>query len=90
MPTRPTAATPSRAAASPTGARFLRPEQVEALYGLSRKFLAHARGRGDGPPFSKAGRKVVLYAVADVEQWLAVRRRRSTSDPGPGEEVEKL
>ena len=29
--------------------RFLRPHQVEALYGLTQKFLAHARGRGDGP-----------------------------------------
>jgi len=46
------AATPS--AVSPNSSRFLRPHQVEAIYGLSRKFLAHARGRGDGPPFCKA------------------------------------
>jgi hypothetical protein len=63
--------------------RFLRPRQVEALYGLTQKFLAHARGRGDGPPFVKPSHKLVLYAVDDLETWLAARRRVSTSDPGP-------
>ena len=76
---------PCRTAMSPSGARFLRPYQVEALYGLGQKYLAHARVRGDGPQFSKAG-KLILYAVADIEDWLARRRRRSTSDPGAGEE----
>jgi predicted DNA-binding transcriptional regulator AlpA len=72
-------------ATRPDARRFLRPEQVEVIFGLSRKYLAHARGRGDGPPFSKAGRKVVLYSVADIEEWLAARRRQSTSDPGAPE-----
>lgn len=65
--------------------RFLRPYQVEELYGLTQKFLAHARGRGDGPPFVKPSSKLVLYAVDDLELWLAARRRVSTSDPGPAE-----
>jgi hypothetical protein len=65
--------------------RFLRPHQVEAMYGLTQKFLAHARGRGDGPPFVKPSAKLVLYAVEDLELWLASRRRVSTSDPGPEE-----
>lgn len=64
-------------------ARFLRPSQVEALYGLSQKFLAHARGRGDGPPFVKPSAKLVLYSVEDLERWMAARRRASTSDSGP-------
>ena len=63
--------------------RFLRPHQVEAVYGLTQKFLAHARGRGDGPPFVKPSSKLVLYAVEDLERWLAAHRRLSTSDPGP-------
>jgi hypothetical protein len=67
----------------PSPIRFLRPYQVEARYGLTQKFLAHARGRGNGPPFVKASAKLVLYAVEDLEQWLAARRRLSTSDPGP-------
>jgi len=62
--------------------RFLRPHQVESLYGLSRKYLAHARARGDGPPFCKPSAKLVLYSVVELEAWLAQRRRVSTSDPG--------
>jgi predicted DNA-binding transcriptional regulator AlpA len=69
----------------PVSPRFLRPHQVEALYGLSRKFLAHARGRGDGPPFCKPSAKLVLYSVDELERWLAQRCRVSTSDPGPSE-----
>jgi hypothetical protein len=63
--------------------RFLRPHQVEALYGLSRKYLAYARVRGDGPPFCKPSLKLVLYSVEELEAWLAQRRRVSTCDPGP-------
>ena len=73
---------PEQFVASRPSARFLRPYQVEALYGLTQKFLAHARGRGDGPPFVKPSPKLVLYAVEDLEFWLAARRRVSTSDPG--------
>jgi hypothetical protein len=65
--------------------RFLRPCQVETLYGLTQKFLAHARGRGDGPPYVKPSPKLVLYSVEDLERWLAARRRLSTSDPGPSD-----
>jgi len=56
---------------------------LEALYGLSRKYLAHARARGDGPPFCKPSAKLVLYPVEELEAWLAQRRRVSTCDPGP-------
>lgn len=69
----------------PTPIRFLRPNQVEVVYGLTQKFLAHARGRGDGPPFIKPSPRLVLYAVEDLERWLAARRRLSTSDPGPSD-----
>jgi hypothetical protein len=31
----------------------------------------------------KPSQKLVLYAVEDLELWLAARRRVSTSDPGP-------
>jgi predicted DNA-binding transcriptional regulator AlpA len=60
--------------------RFLRPQQVESAYGLTRKFLAHSRTRGDGPPFVKPSTKLVLYSVEELERWLAERRQRSTSD----------
>ena len=65
--------------------RFLRPHEVEALDGLSMKYLAHARARGDGPPFCKPSAKLVPYSVDELEKWLAQRRRVSTCDPGPSE-----
>jgi len=42
---------------------------------------AKIRVSGDSPPFYKVGRQV-LYDRADLDAWLAERRRRSTSDPG--------
>jgi hypothetical protein len=72
----------SQSATTPEAARFLRPRQVAALYGLTLKDLAHARGRGDGPPFCKPSGKLVLYRVTDLEAWLAASRRQSTSDTG--------
>jgi DNA helicase HerA-like ATPase len=53
-----------------------------ALYiGLAQQTLAKMRVTGDSPPFYKVGRQV-LYDKADLEAWLCVRRRRSTSDSG--------
>lgn len=62
--------------------RFLRPQQVEELYGLSRKFLANARVRGDGPAFCKPSAQLVLYEVGELEAWISRSRRLSTTDPG--------
>jgi hypothetical protein len=42
------------------------------------------RIRGDGPVYSKAGRRVVIYDVADLDTWLAGRKRRNTSEADPG------
>lgn len=40
--------------------------------------LAKLRCSGGGPPFLKLGRSV-RYALADVDAWLATKRRLSTS-----------
>ena len=40
------------------------------------------RLRGDGAPYLKAGRRIVIYDARDLEAWLDTRRRQSTSDPG--------
>jgi hypothetical protein len=40
------------------------------------------RLRGDGPPYLKAGRRIVIYDLQDLEEWLGSRRRRSTSERG--------
>jgi predicted DNA-binding transcriptional regulator AlpA len=46
--------------------------------GLSVSFLNRARLHGDGPVFLKLGRRVV-YDRTDLDNWLASRRRTSTS-----------
>jgi predicted DNA-binding transcriptional regulator AlpA len=51
-----------------------------ALYlGLSASTLAKMRLRGDGPIYSKAGPRVVIYDQDDLDHWLNSRRRSSTS-----------
>jgi len=62
--------------------RKLRAPEAAEYLGLSASTLAKMRLRGDGPPFLKAGRRIVLYDRSDLEAWLDTRRRHSTSDPG--------
>jgi predicted DNA-binding transcriptional regulator AlpA len=50
--------------------------------GLSDKTLNNWRSLGTGPPYFKLGGRIV-YDDAEVDAWLAARRRTSTSDPGP-------
>lgn len=59
--------------------KFRAPEAAEYL-GLSASTLAKMRLRGDGPVYSKAGPRIVLYDRADLEAWLATRKRHSTSE----------
>jgi predicted DNA-binding transcriptional regulator AlpA len=52
-----------------------------AYIGLAQQTLAKMRWSGDSPPYFKVGRQVV-YDRADLDAWLAERKRRSTSDVG--------
>jgi hypothetical protein len=49
--------------------------------GLSEAFLNRLRSVGGGPAFFKVGTRMI-YSIADLDAWLASRRRTSTSDPG--------
>lgn len=60
--------------------QFLRAPHAAAYIGLSTSTLAKMRLRGDGPVYSKAGPRIVIYERADLDEWLASRRRRSTSE----------
>ncbi len=73
-------ASPPQSRAPP--GRYLRAPDAAKYLGLSASTLAKMRLRGDGPIYSKAGPRVVVYDLADLESWLAARRRRSTSDNG--------
>lgn len=65
-----------------TGNRKLRAPEAADYVGLSASTLAKMRLRGDGPAYSKAGPRIVVYDAADLDAWLAARRRCSTSDEG--------
>lgn len=60
----------------------LRAPAAADYLGLSASTLAKMRCRGDGPVFAKAGPRIVVYDLGDLERWIAARRRRSTSDLG--------
>ena len=60
----------------------MRAPEAAAFLGFATSTLAKMRLRGDGPQFIKAGQRIVLYDRGDLEEWLASRRRSSTSDPG--------
>ncbi len=61
--------------------RPLTVEEAATYTGLSPSTLNKLRVFGDGPVFLKLGRRVV-YDTADLDAWLASKRRTSTSDNG--------
>ena len=66
------------------GALLLRPPQAAAylkrLVGVgSPSSLAKARVLGTGPKFYKVGPKLVAYATADLDAWVADRLSPRTS-----------
>ena len=74
----PTPLTASREYAEPTN-RNLNVSAAARYLALSEAFLNRLRSTGGGPPFFKLGARVV-YSNADLDTWLAARRRLSTSD----------
>ena len=67
-----------RNATSISAAR-MRTNEAAAYMGISNSTLAKGRITGNSPPYSKVGR-IVVYDRRDIDEWLAARRRRSTSD----------
>ncbi|MCP4185492.1 MAG: helix-turn-helix domain-containing protein [Hyphomicrobiales bacterium] len=55
------------------------PKQAAALLGLSFSTLAKMRLCGNGPAFSKLGRRVV-YRPDDLDEWVLENRFKSTSE----------
>lgn len=60
----------------------LRTPAAADYVGLSASTLEKLRLRGDGPVYSKAGRKICVYDISDLDAWLNARRRASTSESG--------
>ncbi|MHB0978149.1 MAG: type IV secretion system DNA-binding domain-containing protein [Minisyncoccota bacterium] len=66
---------------APQSKRMLIAEDAAEYLGLATQTLAKLRLSGDSPPYFKVGRRV-LYDRDELNAWLALRRRRSTSDQG--------
>lgn len=65
--------------------QFLTPAQVAERWSgaITKQTLAQWRMRAKGPPYFKAGGRV-LYALPDVEKWEAEQKRQPTGAPGAG------
>jgi len=61
-----------------SGERLLTPKQAAHFLCLSTSWLAKARMRGDGPPYSKLGRSI-RYTEDAVLEWMKSHLRLSTS-----------
>ena len=59
--------------------RYLNTVQAAAWLGLSPRTLQRMRVTGDGPPYVKWRRRVI-YDRADLDDWVAQRKRRSTKE----------
>jgi hypothetical protein len=64
--------------ALPTRSAIPTHEAAEYI-GLSRARLAKLRWSGGGPKFIRVGR-TVLYRLADLDNWLDLNTRSTTSD----------
>lgn len=62
--------------------RKLRPFEASRFLGVSPSTLAKWRVYGKGPPFSRLSRGICLYDIADLEAFVAERKRSSTSGAG--------
>jgi predicted site-specific integrase-resolvase len=51
--------------------------------GLSERTLERYRVSGEGPPFVKAGKRI-MYRPEDIAAWVSARVVASTSEAGGG------
>jgi predicted DNA-binding transcriptional regulator AlpA len=71
----------SMAALSPKPqTRVLRTPSAAEYVGLSDSTLEKLRLTGDGPKFVRIGVRAVGYRIEDLDDWLAERIQRSTSE----------
>lgn len=60
---------------------YVRTREAARYLSLSNRTLEKLRVTGTGPEYFKMGRAVV-YAISDLDAWIAKNRRASTSDRG--------
>ena len=68
---------------APVAPRYLRTPEAAVHLSLSATTLEKHRCYGTGPAYRKLGGRVV-YAIDELDAWVELGRRSSTSDPGTG------
>lgn len=63
--------------------RYLTTPEAGRFVGLSGRTLEKHRTYGTGPRYSKLGGRVV-YSLTDLQAWVELGAKESTSDPGAG------
>ncbi|TIQ44618.1 helix-turn-helix domain-containing protein [Mesorhizobium sp.] len=58
--------------------QILRTDDAARYVGISPSTLSKMRLRGEGPPYAKIGKRIVVYDKGDLAHWLASMRRLST------------
>lgn len=64
--------------------RYLRTPEAARFLGLSGRTLEKHRTYGTGPRYSKLGGRIV-YRLEDLQAWVELGVKASTSDPGIGQ-----
>lgn len=67
---------PGRAASVPAPEDRRTPAQAAEFLGVSKDTLRNWRHQRRGPPFYAISRNLIVYAEADLVQWLHNRRVR--------------
>lgn len=60
---------------------FLRPREAAGMLRMSERSLKRCRAEGSAPVHYMFGNRIV-YARADLAEWAAARRHRSTAETG--------
>lgn len=64
-------------------------DEVEAEFGLTRRFLELAAWRGEGPPMVRIGERAVRYRRGDIIDWIEARRDDPEDVPARGRRHER-
>jgi hypothetical protein len=60
--------------------KYLSPEDVcKMIPGMTTGLLSQMRFRGDGPSYIKASPRKIVYAVSEIERYLASKQQSVTS-----------
>jgi len=59
---------------------FLRTQEAADYLRIARSTLEKYRLSGEGPLFSRVGKRVVIYRLADLDAWVGSRSSQSNNE----------